>query len=114
VVEDACQSFGAGYKGRKSCALSSIGCTTFSLQKPLGCYGTAAPVSPTTKTWQQRCDEIRVHGQDRRYHHALLGINGRMDTLQAAILIAKLEVFADEVGARDRIGADTVNCYVMP
>jgi len=105
VVEDACQSFGATFHGRKSCALSAIGCTSFFPSKPLGCYGDGGACFTDKDELAAKMRQIRVHGQDRRYHHAHLGINGRMDTLQAAVLLAKLEVFADEVDARIRIGA---------
>ncbi len=105
VIEDGCQSFGATYKGRKSCALSTIGCTSFFPSKPLGCYGDGGACFTDDAELANRMRQIRVHGQDRRYHHPILGVNGRMDTLQAAILLAKLEIFADEVEARSRIGA---------
>lgn len=104
VIEDACQSFGSTYCGRKSCALSDIGCTSFFPSKPLGCYGDGGACFTDDEDFAKRMRQIRVHGQDRRYHHALLGVNGRMDTLQAAILLAKLEVFSDEVEARHRVG----------
>jgi UDP-2-acetamido-2-deoxy-ribo-hexuluronate aminotransferase len=105
VVEDACQSFGATYRGRKSCALSDVGCTSFFPSKPLGCYGDGGACFTDKEELATKMRQIRVHGQDRRYHHAVLGVNGRMDTLQAAILLAKLEVFPCEVEARGRIGA---------
>lgn len=105
VIEDACQSFGATYRGRKSCALSSIGCTSFFPSKPLGCYGDGGACLTDDEELAAKMRRIRVHGQDRRYHHSILGINGRMDTLQAAVLLAKMEVFADEVETRNRIGA---------
>jgi len=105
VIEDACQSFGATYRGRKSCALSSIGCTSFFPSKPLGCYGDGGACFTDDDELSTKMRRIRVHGQDRRYHHPVLGINGRMDTLQAAVLLVKLEVFADEVEARARIAA---------
>lgn len=105
VIEDACQSFGATYKGRPSCALSSIGCTSFFPSKPLGCYGDGGACFTDDDVLATRMRQIRVHGQDRRYHHPRLGINGRMDTLQAAILLAKLKIFREEVKARERIGA---------
>ncbi|UPU38270.1 DegT/DnrJ/EryC1/StrS family aminotransferase [Geomonas paludis] len=104
VVEDACQSFGATYQGRPSCALSSIGCTSFFPSKPLGGYGDGGACFTDNDQLATRMRQIRVHGQDRRYHHPKLGINGRLDTLQAAILLAKLKVFPDEVKARGRIG----------
>ena len=105
VIEDACQSFGATYRGRRSCALSSIGCTSFFPSKPLGCYGDGGACFTDDADLAAKMRQIRVHGQDRRYHHPALGINGRMDTLQAAILLAKFEVFEEEVAARERIGA---------
>jgi len=105
VIEDAAQSFGATYKGRKSCALSNIGCTSFFPSKPLGCYGDGGACFTDDEELATKVRQIRVHGQDRRYHHSILGINGRMDTLQAAVLLAKLEVFADEVEARAWIAA---------
>lgn len=104
VVEDACQSFGATYRGRKSCALSTIGCTSFFPSKPLGCYGDGGACFTNDKALAKRIRQIMSHGQDRRYHHPVLGINGRLDTLQAAILLAKLEIFGDEVAARERVG----------
>jgi UDP-2-acetamido-2-deoxy-ribo-hexuluronate aminotransferase len=105
VIEDAAQSFGATYRGRKSCALSSIGCTSFFPSKPLGCYGDGGACFTDDEELAAKMRWIRVHGQDRRYHHTVLGINGRMDTLQAAVLLAKMEVFADELEARARIAA---------
>ena len=104
VIEDACQSFGATYKGRRSCGLSTIGCTSFFPSKPLGCYGDGGACFTDDDELAAKMRRIRVHGQDRRYHHPALGINGRMDTLQAAILLAKLEIFVEEVAARSRIG----------
>lgn len=105
VVEDACQSFGATNRGRKSCALSTIGCTSFFPSKPLGCYGDGGACFTDNDELATKMRQIRVHGQDRRYHHALLGVNGRMDTLQAAVLLAKLGVFAEEVVSRAVIAA---------
>ncbi|MEN8218377.1 MAG: aminotransferase class I/II-fold pyridoxal phosphate-dependent enzyme [Pseudomonadota bacterium] len=104
VIEDAAQSFGATYKGRKSCGLSTIGCTSFFPSKPLGCYGDGGACFTNDDDLAKVMREIRVHGQDKRYHHARIGVNGRMDTLQAAILLAKLEIFLQEVEARSRIG----------
>jgi UDP-2-acetamido-2-deoxy-ribo-hexuluronate aminotransferase len=105
VIEDACQSFGATFRGRRSCGLSTIGCTSFFPSKPLGCYGDGGACFTNDNELAVKMRQIRVHGQDRRYHHPTLGINGRMDTLQAAILLAKLSVFDAEVEARARIGA---------
>ncbi len=105
VIEDGCQSFGATYKGRKSCGLTTIGCTSFFPSKPLGCYGDGGACFTNDDDLAKAMREIRVHGQDRRYHHPRIGVNGRLDTLQAAILLAKLDVFDEEVQARARIGA---------
>jgi UDP-2-acetamido-2-deoxy-ribo-hexuluronate aminotransferase len=105
VIEDAAQSFGALYQGRRSGGLSIIGSTSFFPSKPLGCYGDGGALFTDDDALAKVMREIRVHGQDRRYHHPRLGINGRLDTLQAAVLLAKLEVFDDEVAARARIGA---------
>jgi len=103
VIEDAAQSFGATYKGRTSCNLSTIGCTSFFPSKPLGCYGDGGACFTEDDELATAMSQIRVHGQDRRYHHPRLGLNGRLDTLQAAILLAKLEVFDDELEQRNRI-----------
>lgn len=105
VIEDGAQSFGARYKSRKSCALSEIGSTSFFPSKPLGAYGDGGALFTDDDELAKVMREIRVHGQDRRYHHPRLGINGRLDTLQAAVLLAKMEIFEDEVEARGRIGA---------
>jgi len=104
VIEDAAQSFGATYRGRHSCALSTIGCTSFFPSKPLGCYGDGGACFTDDEALAVRIRQCSAHGQDRRYHHPMIGINGRLDTLQAAVLLAKLEVFPQEVEARGRIG----------
>jgi len=105
VIEDAAQSFGATYKGRKSCALSTIGSTSFFPSKPLGGYGDGGALFTNDDSLAKAMKEIRVHGQDRRYHHPRIGINGRLDTLQAAILLAKFERFDWEVEQRQKVGA---------
>jgi UDP-2-acetamido-2-deoxy-ribo-hexuluronate aminotransferase len=105
VIEDAAQSFGARYYDKFSCALSEIGSTSFFPSKPLGCYGDGGALFTDDDALAKVMREIRAHGQDRRYHHPRLGINGRLDTLQAAVLLAKMEIFEDEVAARARIGA---------
>ena len=104
VIEDAAQSFGAKYRGKRSCALSEVGSTSFFPSKPLGAYGDGGALFTDDDELAKLMREIRVHGQDRRYHHPRLGINGRLDTLQAAVLLAKMEIFDDEVEARMRIG----------
>jgi UDP-2-acetamido-2-deoxy-ribo-hexuluronate aminotransferase len=105
VIEDAAQSFGATYKGRRSCGLSNIGCTSFFPSKPLGGYGDGGACFTNDSALAAAMRQIMNHGQDRRYSHARLGINGRLDTLQAAILLAKLTIFDDEVRRRADIGA---------
>lgn len=104
VIEDGAQSFGASYHGRKSCALSTIGCTSFFPSKPLGCYGDGGACFTDDEELAKAMREIRVHGQDRRYHHPRIGVNGRLDTIQAAVLLSKLTTFSDEIAARERIG----------
>ncbi len=109
VIEDAAQSFGAGYRGtlnrtRKSCNLSTIGCTSFFPSKPLGCYGDGGAIFTGDDALAQAMREIRVHGQSRRYHHTRVGVGGRMDTLQCAIVLAKLDRFRWEVARRIEIG----------
>ena len=105
VIEDAAQSFGATYKGRKSCATSLIGCTSFFPSKPLGCYGDGGALFTDSDDIARAAREIRVHGQSKRYVHTRIGLGGRMDTLQCAVVLAKLTRFADEVDARMRLGA---------
>lgn len=104
VIEDGAQSFGATYKGHKSCGLSTIGCTSFFPTKPLGCYGDGGACFTNDDALATLMKQVRVHGQDKRYHHPVVGLNGRLDTLQAAILLAKLEIFKEEVELRARIG----------
>lgn len=104
VIEDAAQSFGATYKGRKSCNLSTIGCTSFYPSKPLGCYGDGGAIFTNDDGIAQACREIRVHGQSQRYVHTRVGLGGRMDTLQCAIVLAKLDRFGWEIAHRIAIG----------
>ena len=104
VIEDAAQSFGASYQGRKSGALSALGCTSFFPSKPLGCYGDGGAIFTDDDALAQVCSEIRVHGQSARYHHTRIGVGGRMDTLQCAILLAKLTRFDWEVARRIELG----------
>lgn len=104
VIEDAAQSFGATYKGKKSCSLSTISCTSFFPSKPLGGYGDGGACFTDNDGLAKAMREIRVHGQDRRYHHPVVGINGRLDTIQAAILLSKFEIFPEEVSLRQKAG----------
>jgi len=104
VIEDAAQSFGATYKGRRSGGMTLIGATSFFPSKPLGCYGDGGALFTNDDRLATILREIRVHGQDRRYHHPRLGLTGRLDSIQAAVLLAKMEVFDDEIAARNRAG----------
>jgi UDP-2-acetamido-2-deoxy-ribo-hexuluronate aminotransferase len=105
VIEDAAQSFGASYRGRKSCALSTFGATSFFPSKPLGCYGDGGALFTDSDALAQAAREIRVHGQSGRYLHSRVGVGGRMDTLQCAVLLAKLERFDWELQRRRELGA---------
>jgi UDP-2-acetamido-2-deoxy-ribo-hexuluronate aminotransferase len=105
VIEDAAQSFGAVYRGRKSCNLSTIGCTSFFPSKPLGCYGDGGALFTSDDDLARAMREIRVHGQSRRYVHTRIGVGGRMDTLQCAIVLAKLPLFDWELQQRERAAA---------
>ncbi len=100
VIEDAAQSFGGTYKGRPSGNLSTIACTSFFPSKPLGCYGDGGALFTSDDDLARRLRELANHGQAGRYHHVSIGINGRLDTIQAAVLLAKLAVFDDELAAR--------------
>ena len=109
VIEDAAQSFGATYRGqgghRKSCNLSTIACTSFFPSKPLGCYGDGGALFTSDPVIAQAAREIRVHGQSGRYHHTRVGVGGRMDTLQCAVVLAKLPRFGWEIERRLALGA---------
>lgn len=103
AVEDAAQSLGASYKGRKSCNLSTLACTSFFPSKPLGCYGDGGAIFTSDDSLAEACREIRVHGQSARYVHTRVGVGGRMDTLQCAVLLGKLERFEWELTRRQEI-----------
>jgi UDP-2-acetamido-2-deoxy-ribo-hexuluronate aminotransferase len=105
VIEDAAQSFGATYQGRPSCNLSTFGCTSFFPSKPLGCYGDGGAIFTSDGRLAQACREIRVHGQSARYTHTRIGVGGRMDTLQCAVVLAKLGRFDWELERRRAIAA---------
>jgi UDP-2-acetamido-2-deoxy-ribo-hexuluronate aminotransferase len=105
VIEDAAQSFGAVYQGRRSCALSTFGATSFFPSKPLGCYGDGGALFTDDDQLAVAAREIRVHGQSARYTHTRLGVGGRMDTLQCAVVLAKLPRFAWELQRRAELGA---------
>ncbi|MBP6901713.1 MAG: DegT/DnrJ/EryC1/StrS family aminotransferase [Burkholderiaceae bacterium] len=104
VIEDAAQSFGATYQGRKSCNVSSIAATSFFPSKPLGCYGDGGALFTSDAAIAQAAREIRVHGQSGRYQHTRIGVGGRMDTLQCAVVLGKLERFDWEIARRLELG----------
>lgn len=123
VIEDAAQSFGASINNRRSGGLAKISCTSFFPSKPLGCYGDGGACFTNDDKLNEKMRWIRIHGQDARYHHKILGLNGRLDTLQAGILLAKMRIFEEEVNLRAKIGArytellqgtDCVTPYIAP
>ena len=103
VIEDAAQSFGANYKGRRSCNLTTVACTSFFPSKPLGCYGDGGAIFTSDHELAEVIRQIARHGQDRRYHHVRVGVNSRLDTLQAAILLPKLGILDDELTLRQKV-----------
>ena len=106
VLEDAAQSFGASYKGRKACSLSEIAGTSFFPAKPLGCYGDGGMIFCQSDDLLAKLVSIRVHGQGTtKYENVRIGVNGRLDTLQAAVLLAKMEIFPEEVELRQQVAA---------
>ena len=104
IVEDAAQSFGASYKGRKSCNLSTLAATSFFPSKPLGCYGDGGMTFTSDETLANKLRCIANHGKDRQSYYTRVGINSRLDTLQAAVLLAKMSVFDDEIAKRKIVG----------
>ena len=113
VIEDAAQSFGATYRGQRSGATSTIGCTSFFPSKPLGCYGDGGALFTDDDALAQAAREIRVHGQSARYTHTRVGVGGRMDTLQCAVVLAKLPRFEWELTRRRELG-DRYNTLLAP
>lgn len=111
VIEDAAQSFGSKYNNKLSCNLSEIGCTSFFPSKPLGCYGDSGAIFTNRDDIAQAAREIRLHGQERKHWYTRVGVGGRMDTIQAAIILAKLEKFDWEVQQRENIGAIYNNAF---
>ena len=103
VIEDAAQSFGATHRGGKSCALSGIGSTSFFPSKPLGCYGDGGALFTDDDDLADRMSQIRVHGQAKKHHHPILGINGRFDSIQAAVVLSKLQIFDEEIDKRQQV-----------
>ncbi len=109
VIEDGCQSFGATYRGKKSCNLSDIGCTSFFPSKPLGCYGDGGAIFTNDEKLALKIKMLLNHGQNERYKHKYIGINGRLDAIQAAVLLIKLKYFSNEVKQREEIGKRYTN-----
>ena len=105
VIEDAAQSFGAEQNGKKSCNLSDIACTSFFPTKPLGCYGDGGAIFTSDPELARTLRQIARHGQEKRYYHTALGINSRLDTLQAAILLPKLNILDKEIEARELLAS---------
>lgn len=104
VIEDAAQSFGAGYKGKKACSLSNIGCTSFFPTKPLGCYGDGGMIFTDDVRIAKRLRSIRIHGKgEHKYDNVTVGLNGRLDTIQAAVLLAKFDIFSYEIDLRQKV-----------
>lgn len=103
VIEDAAQSFGATYKGKKSCALSDIGCTSFFPAKPLGSFGDGGAIFTDNDTLATKMRSLRLHGQSKRYHHQYIGIGGRLDTIQAAVLNVKLRHYETDLAMRQEV-----------
>lgn len=103
VIEDAAQSFGATYYGRKSGNLSTIGCTSFFPSKPLGCYGDGGAIFTNDDELADVLRQTARHGQTRRYHHVRIGVNSRLDTLQAAVLLPKLKILDSEIAERQKV-----------
>lgn len=111
VIEDAAQSFGSSYKGRKSCSLTDIATTSFFPSKPLGCYGDGGAIFTSDNELALKIRQIARHGQDRRYHHIRVGVNSRLDTLQAAILLEKMTLLSSEIEKRGAVAKWYEDCF---
>src|SRR5690606_38960831 len=103
VIEDAAQSFGSEYHGKKSCNLSSVGCTSFFPAKPLGCFGDGGAVFTNNEKLAEIMKSLRLHGQTERYYHKYIGMGGRLDTLQAAVLDVKLKYYETDLKNRQKV-----------
>ena len=106
VIEDAAQSFGATYKGKKSCNLSTFACTSFFPAKPLGCFGDGGAVFTNDDNFSEKIKSLRLHGQSERYHHKYIGMGGRLDTLHAEILNVKLKYYQNDIDNRQRVAGE--------
>jgi len=113
VIEDGAQSFGATYKGKKSGNLTTIGCTSFFPSKPLGCYGDGGAIFTSDAELGNIIRQIARHGQEKRYYHSRLGVNSRLDTIQAAVLLPKLAILDDEIAARQKL-AESYDVALSP
>ena len=106
IIEDAAQSFGASYKDKISCSFGDIACTSFFPAKPLGCYGDGGAVFTNNDNYADDLKSIRIHGQGKdKYNNTRLGINGRLDTIQAAILLPKLKILNEEIKLRNKVAS---------
>lgn len=103
VIEDAAQSFGATYKGKRSCNLSTLACTSFFPSKPLGCFGDGGAVFTNNKGLAEKIKCIRLHGQTQRYNHKYIGLGARLDTLQASVLLVKLKRYEEDIKRRQEV-----------
>lgn len=109
VIIDGAQSFGSTYKGKTDSNLGDISTTSFFPAKPLGCYGDGGAVFTNNDEYADKIKMMRVHGQNKRYHHKYIGMGGRLDTIQAAVLLAKLPHYAKEIEARQAIAQQYKN-----
>ena len=103
IIIDGAQSFGSTYNGKFDSCLGDISTTSFFPSKPLGCYGDGGAVFTNDIEYAKKIKKLRVHGQNKRYNHEFIGIGGRLDTIQAAVLLAKLPFFREELGNRQKI-----------
>ncbi|NJY64061.1 DegT/DnrJ/EryC1/StrS family aminotransferase [Salinimicrobium sp. CDJ15-81-2] len=109
VIEDAAQSFGATYKGKRSCSLSTFACTSFFPAKPLGCFGDGGAVFTSDERFAKKMKSMRLHGQTERYFHKYIGMGGRLDTLQAAVLNVKMNYYEKDIKNRQRVAEEYTN-----
>ncbi len=109
VIEDGAQSFGALYKGERSCNASIIGCTSFFPAKPMGCFGDGGALFTESSEFYEKMKAMRVHGQVKRYTHKYIGMGGRLDNLQAAILNIKIKYYGKDIERRQAVAEKYTN-----